>query len=466
MHLPPYIRNPIFFVAVLLCFAATSDHCYAQQDLEHFNIRPVGRWFSTTPNTNSTLTRYNDCWGFVVDGEEYAVIGSTIGSHIIHLPLNGGFREVAYIPGDGPNTFVTHRDYAVYDNYLYAVCDQAPASLQIIDISQLPEQAPVVRSSTEFFTTAHNITADTCTGKLYVSGPSGGAMVVLDASDDPVHPVMLNNFDLLEYIHDVYARCDTAYLSAAFQGLFVFDFTSPSEPQAIGTLESYPDQGYNHSGWLNETGDLFVFADETQGMRLKVCDVSNPAQIEVLSLLSSEGAPHSIPHNVVIEGDLVYVSYYFDGLQVFDVSDPHEPKRVGWYRTYQGELVDFRGAWGVHKGLPSGRILISDRQSGLFAFYFTGDQSSVRSEELRIFPNPGGSRPSILVDNSSFRRVEHRVFDLTGRMVDQGVWSRQGNSQWIPVNLDGAAAGPYLIQVIFDDNASSTLRYQLINESP
>ncbi len=452
-------------IVLVLCFSGIGELCHAQQDLEHFNIRPVGRWFSTAPTTNPTLTRYNDCWGFVVDGEEYAVIGSSIGSHIIHLPLTGGFKEVAYIAGDGPNTFVTHRDYAVYGDYLYAVCDQAPASLQIIDISGLPAAAPVIRSTTEFFTTAHNITADACTGKLYVSGPSTGAMVVLDASDDPTHPALLNNFDLLEYVHDVYARCDTAYLSAAFQGLYVFDFSNHEQPQAIGTLESYPDQGYNHSGWLNETGDLFVFADETQGMRLKVCDVSNPAQIEVLSLLSSEGAPHTIPHNVVIEGDYVYVSYYFDGLQVFDVSNPNAPERVGWYRTYTGDPIDFRGAWGVHKGLPSGRILISDRQSGLFAFYFTNDNRAEPIAELRVFPNPGGSRPAILVNNSSFRNVEHRVFDLTGRMVDQGSWSRQGDAQWIPVNLDGAASGQYIIQVIFDEFTVKTLRYQLINES-
>lgn len=464
MHLPPYVGNPTLVIVVLLWFSALPLTGYAQQDLEHFNIRPVGRWFSDTPTTNPTLTRYNDCWGFVVNGEEYAVIGSSIGSHIIHIPLNGAFREVAYIAGDGPNTFAIHRDYAVYGDYLYAVCDQAPASLQIIDISGLPEQATVVRSTTEFFTTAHNITADACTGKLYVSGHSNGAMVVLDASERPSDPVLLNNFNLLDYVHDVYVRCDTAYLSAAFQGLFVFEFSDATQPQAIGTLETYPDQGYNHSGWLNESGDLFVFADETQGMQLKVCDVSDPSQIEVLSLLSSGGAPHTTPHNVVIEGDLVYVSYYFDGLQVFDVSDPLNPLRVGWYRTYQGDLIDFRGAWGVHKGLPSGRILISDRQSGLFAFHFTGDQTRAPQPELRIFPNPGGSRPAILVNNSGFRRVEHRVYDLTGRMIDQGVWSRQGDSPWIAVDLSGAPSGHYLIQVIFDEERSSTMRYQLINE--
>ena len=45
--------------------------------------------------------RYNDVWGIVVNDVEYAVIGSTMGTHFISLEANsaGELPEVAFVPG-------------------------------------------------------------------------------------------------------------------------------------------------------------------------------------------------------------------------------------------------------------------------------------------------------------------------------------------------------------------------------
>ena len=34
----------------------------------------------------------------------------------------------------------------------------------------------------------------------------------------------------------------------------------------------------------------------------------------------------SIPHNVVIRNNIAYLSYYHDGLQIFDISNSSNPK--------------------------------------------------------------------------------------------------------------------------------------------
>ena len=45
---------------------------------------------------------------------------------------------------------IIHRDYHDYQGYLYAVSDEGAASLQIIDISTLPDSASVVYDSSRF----------------------------------------------------------------------------------------------------------------------------------------------------------------------------------------------------------------------------------------------------------------------------------------------------------------------------
>ena len=77
---------------------------------------------------------------------------------------------------------------------------------------------------------------------------------------------------------------------------------------------------------------------------------------------------HSI-HNIYIrpETNLVIMSYYIDGTRVLDISDPTNPVEVGYFDT--SDLTGlFDGNWGTYAYLPSGYIISSDRQNGLFIF--------------------------------------------------------------------------------------------------
>ena len=82
------------------------------------------------------------------------------------------------------------------------------------------------------------------------------------------------------------------------------------------------------------------------------------------------------PHNPFVKGDTLFISYYEDGVQVFDISNPLVPKRIAYYDTYTAQnglgydvpAHDWKGAWGVYPYLPSGCILASDITQGLFTF--------------------------------------------------------------------------------------------------
>ncbi|MEO0312000.1 MAG: hypothetical protein RIQ89_1657, partial [Bacteroidota bacterium] len=62
-------------------------------------------------------------------------------------------------------------------------------------------------------------------------------------------------------------------------------------------------------------------------------------------------------------------SWYTDGITIHDVARPHNPVLVGSYDTYpQGSGPGFNGCWGVFPFFPSGAIVASDIQNGLFVF--------------------------------------------------------------------------------------------------
>ena len=52
-------------------------------------------------------------------------------------------------------------------------------------------------------------------------------------------------------------------------------------------MPTYPDKGYNHSGWITPDGNYYVMADETWGMRMKMLDISDFSNIQVIALFGS-----------------------------------------------------------------------------------------------------------------------------------------------------------------------------------
>jgi hypothetical protein len=56
-----------------------------------------------------------------------------------------------------------------------------------------------------------------------------------------------------------------------------------------------------------------------------------------------------------------------DGTRVLDISDPTNPVEVGYFDT--SDLTGlYDGNWGTYAYLPSGYIISSDRNNGLFIF--------------------------------------------------------------------------------------------------
>src|SRR5262249_22727431 len=101
-------------------------------------------------------------------------------------------------------------------------------------------------------------------------------------------------------------------------------------------------------------------------------DISNPATIAtnadpIVTLTpASMGMEADIPHNPVVVSNFLFLSWYQNGIQVFDITDRTKPVRVGFYDTFPGaHTSSFQGNWGVFPHLGFSKILLSDIQSGL-----------------------------------------------------------------------------------------------------
>ncbi|HRI02008.1 MAG TPA: choice-of-anchor B family protein [Saprospiraceae bacterium] len=361
------------FLTVLFCFTVWQ----AVSQPTQMNL--LSHWRDPKIEGSSAYNNsFNEAWGLWVNGREYAIIGSTFGTHFIDITDPRKPVEVARVKGAESSRNVVHRDYDDYKCYLYAVCDEGNSSLQIMDISQLPNKVEVVYDSNEFMTRVHNIYIDVDKGRLYTCAENTqngfNALGVYDLSN-PTKPVPLAKHRIFgdivsSHVHDAFVRNDTAYLNCGESGFAVMDFKNAAKPKPIFTLHpnEYLESGYNHSGWLTPNGKTYVMADENWGAMLKVMDFSKPDQAKVVSYLTVQGLENiAIPHNPLVSCDYAYVAYYYNGLQVYNLKDPKNPKQEYFYPTSKiANRESYEGAWGTYSYLPSGNIVVADMQDGMF----------------------------------------------------------------------------------------------------
>ncbi|MBW8049084.1 MAG: choice-of-anchor B family protein [Cytophagales bacterium] len=333
-------------------------NCFSQVSS---NMTLLSNWKDTTVNLN-----YNDVWGYVDStGNEYAIFGNE--DYTYFVDVTDPYNPVLCDKEPGKNTGGIHRDYKTYKNYCYGVTDEGTGSLQIFDLQYLPDSVDKVFDSNIFFSNAHTNFIDTASGRLYILGDFSWSMKVLDIATNPENPTLLATVNLSGmYVHDAYVRNDTAYCSNGNDGFFIYDLTNPVSPQLISSITTYPEQGYNHSSWVTEDGNTLIFADETQGSGLKIYDISDISNPVLKSVFRSNTG--AMAHNPFIKGDSVYIAYYEDGVQVFDITNDTLATQVSYYDTYPDNIGygGYNGCWGVYPFLPSGNILGCDITYGLF----------------------------------------------------------------------------------------------------
>lgn len=422
---------------------------------------------------------YSDCWGYAANGREYAILGTMNGTLFIDITNPATPVVCAYEAGGAPGSI--WRDYKTYGNYCYAVQDGGSTTnsrLQVFDLSGLPLSVTKVYESATILRKAHSIYVEQSSGRLYAAGANtlSSGIIVMDIQTNPASPTLLAMANLGRYSHDVHSRNDTLYCFMGNFGMQVWDFTDLANLNQLATLTTYPDKGYNHSGWVTDDHNTLVFADETHGMALKIADISNHSVINVQSIFRSTllapAYTNSITHNPFIDGNLCYTAYYHDGVQVFDISDPNNVVKVAWYDTEPGNTTysGYEGVWGVYPYLPSGRVIASDLLHGLFIF----DMNIALPVEYGDFAADWvGNRVRLNWEtqsesnNSHFmveRSADGAVFEALGQVEGAGNTAhKQQYAFWDDQPLDGVAY--YRLQQVDLNGESHTSQTLVVNRN-
>ena len=347
-------------------------------------------------------SRTNDVWGWV-DAEtdrEYALVGRNNGMTFVDVsdPANPVVKgNLPLTEGANPAVW---RDVKVYADHAFIVADNAGQhGVQVFDLRRLREntEEPMTYSEDAIYdgiASAHNIVINEDTGFAYAVGSSGGGetcgggLHMIDIKD-PLAPVFAGCFSDTNtgrsgtgYSHDaqcvIYEGPDVDHqgkeicFNSNETALSISDVTNKEAPIALSSAE-YPNVGYAHQGWITDDFEYFYMNDELDelqgkivGTRTLIWDITDLDDPQLAKEFISDNL--SSDHNLYIQGNLMYQSNYLSGLRIFDISDRINPVEVGFFDTvpHGDDEPSFGGSWSNYPYFPSGTILITSGNEGLF----------------------------------------------------------------------------------------------------
>ncbi len=314
----------------------------------------------------------SDIWGYTApNGDEYALVGTENGVSIVDISTPSNPNEVEFIQIPGLSS--TWWDLKTCGTYAYFITEDAnPPGLNIIDLSNLPNSAPVTTTQLGIgYTDSHNIYIDeNCIGYLFGastsgSGSIGNGTIIIDIAANPTNPVVLGLYNQ-QYVHDGFVQDNIMYTAEIYAGqLAIVDVSNPGSPIVLGAIST--PTNFAHQVWVTPDNTTAFVLDEVNNAVVAVYDVSDPSDIKLLDTWND--GTGAIMHNAFyVDGGFLTVSHYTSGTTVLDVSVPNVVIPVGTYDTSPFTGGGFYGQWGNYPYFPSGVLVATDSEEGLFIF--------------------------------------------------------------------------------------------------
>jgi choice-of-anchor B domain-containing protein len=322
---------------------------------------------------------YANIWGYAQNGKEYALLGCT-GSQtltdacaIIDVTNSASPATIFRIPG--PQS--TWREIRTYGHYAYITTEAASTDfgVTIVDLQYLPDSIRTKQwSGNGAFGNVHALHIDN--GYMYLYGSQnslslGGALIV--SLTDPWNPTIVGAYNT-RYIHDGTVLNNKMYAGEIFNGTFsIVDVTNKSAPVVLNT--QITPSSFTHNTWLSSDNKTLYTTDEVADAFVAAYNVENTGNITELDRYKRANSGGAIPHNTYVlnnpavtgnNSDYVHTSYYTQGVTIVDATNPNNLVEVAHYDTNPLTGSGYEGVWGVYPYLPSGNLLVSDMQLGLF----------------------------------------------------------------------------------------------------
>jgi len=319
------------------------------------NIDFVGHW--------NERSLYGGCWGYTdpSDNKEYALLacrneGISIIDITVDPPVEVGFMPLVTFGNDS-------KEVKVYGDYAIVIAEWEPTQIFNISDPTNPIKVSDVFNETDDGTNgAHNCMV--VGNYLYVIGNHDvGELEIFDISN-PAAPVNVADFGAF-YYHDIDIVNDTLIGFGIYNmGMDIVDISNKMSPTLIKHFD-YPGSGAHNGEFLQGT-QYVAIGDEigTAGNHTRMFDLRDLD--DITNIFDIIVDPNAVAHNCYARNDTLFIAHYSEGVRMWDVSNPFSPVELGYYDTYLPAEYGYVGVWNVYPFFASGKIIISDMQSGLF----------------------------------------------------------------------------------------------------
>lgn len=336
----------------------------------------------------------NDIWGWYSPstGKEYALLGKTTGTAIIDVtdPVNPVY--LGTLPKHAASNS-TWRDIKVFNNYAFIGSEASGSQVQTFNLANLDTitaaaTLPIAFTETSSFDfggsgNSHNLVINETTGYLYPVGAStcSGGPVSLNVNN-PASIVLEGCVGIDGYSHDamafVYLGPDTDHIGKEIiigsneDTQTIIDVSDKSNPIQLSRT-GYAGSQYSHQGWVTDDHKYLLFNDELDERnagvttRTHVFDITDLDSPSYIGFFSNSTA--AIDHNLYIKGNYVYQSNYRAGLRILEMNNLSTATmtEVAYFDVYpDDDNASFNGTWSNYPYLPSGNIIVSGIEQGLF----------------------------------------------------------------------------------------------------
>ncbi|MFM7075649.1 MAG: ELWxxDGT repeat protein [Planctomycetaceae bacterium] len=199
----------------------------------------------------------------------------------------------------------------------YAYVAAGDAGLKVIDVSDPAHPVALGAWSTSAWASAVVLTPS---GRYAVVVDDSAGIQVIDVGD-PAHPVRVGGYDTPGTARSVVLSADglRAFVVDSEAGLVVLDLADPASPTVVVAVGLGP---YGRGVAMSTDGRYVLVAAIYAG--LYVIDVGEPSSPFIAGFYDS---PYAV--DVAVHGDRAVIVMGDHGLDVVDLSDPHNPVREG-----------------------------------------------------------------------------------------------------------------------------------------
>ena len=261
----------------------------------------------------------------------------------------------------------------------FAYVADGPGGLKVVDISNLERPRLVASVSTNGFVSRATVVRKT----VYVAASLGG-LEIFDVND-PAAPQRLGGIETSGNALDVAVAGNLAYVADEGEGLQIFDVTDPAKPQRLAGIKTRW-----RANRVKVVNNLAYVADFWSGF--DVIDVQDPRNPERLGRYEAADFGAGLIEDLTVVGDLLYLGsigpqsgpgYMGQGVRIFDVRDPRQPRLVG----ANSEL------WAFSVVVANGKLYVTTGSTGLTVFEFPAfaTMPELRPEGLQLEWNRAAS---------------------------------------------------------------------------